>query len=78
MHTGERQTAGGRVGETAASELSACRVRMGLEIGRLKTGTPPRLHRHSIDFAAFEPQWGDPRAARLRFSMNIKLAGRRR
>ncbi len=59
MHTGERQTAGGRVGEAAATGLSACLARLGLEMGRLKTGTPPRLRRQSIDYAALEAQPGD-------------------
>jgi len=59
MHTGERKSEGGRVGEAAAKGLSGCLARLGLELGRLKTGTPPRLHRDSIDFAAFEPQPGD-------------------
>jgi tRNA uridine 5-carboxymethylaminomethyl modification enzyme len=59
MHTGERKTEGGRVGEAAARGLSGCLSRLGLELGRLKTGTPPRLHRDSIDFAAFERQPGD-------------------
>jgi tRNA uridine 5-carboxymethylaminomethyl modification enzyme len=59
MHTGERQTRGGRVGEAAAMGLSPCLARLGLELGRLKTGTPPRLRRRSIDFAAFELQPGD-------------------
>src|SRR5207244_5683563 len=59
MHTGERKTEGGRVGEAAAKGLSPCLARLGLELGRLKTGTPPRLHRPSINFAAFEPQPGD-------------------
>jgi tRNA uridine 5-carboxymethylaminomethyl modification enzyme len=59
MHTGERKTEGGRVGEAAACGLSGCLSRLGLELGRLKTGTPPRLHRDSIDFAAFERQPGD-------------------
>jgi tRNA uridine 5-carboxymethylaminomethyl modification enzyme len=63
MHTGERQTAGGRVGEAAATGLSACLLQLGLEMGRLKTGTPPRLRRQSIDFSAFELQPGDPRPA---------------
>jgi tRNA uridine 5-carboxymethylaminomethyl modification enzyme len=39
--------------------LSPCLARLGLELGRLKTGTPPRLRRRSIDFAAFELQPGD-------------------
>ena len=59
MHTGERQTQGGRVGEAAAQGLSGCLARLGLEMGRLKTGTPPRLQRQSIDFAPFEKQPGD-------------------
>src|SRR4051794_29998385 len=40
MHTGERQTQGGRVGEAAATGLSGCLAKLGLELGRLKTGTP--------------------------------------
>jgi tRNA uridine 5-carboxymethylaminomethyl modification enzyme len=59
MHTGESKTEGGRVGEAAAKGLSGCLQKLGLEMGRLKTGTPPRLHRQSIDFTAFEPQPGD-------------------
>ncbi len=59
MHTGEQKTEGGRVGESAAKGLSACLAKLGLEVGRLKTGTPPRLHRDSIDFSKFELQPGD-------------------
>lgn len=59
MHTGENKTEGGRVGEAAAKGLSGCLARLGLELGRLKTGTPPRLHKDSIDFTRFEPQEGD-------------------
>ncbi len=59
MHTGEKKTTGGRVGEAAASGLSGCLMRLGLELGRLKTGTPPRLKRQSIDFSKFESQPGD-------------------
>src|SRR4051794_21579073 len=59
MHTGERKTEGGRVGESAARGLSRCLERLGLELGRLKTGTPPRLDRKTIDFEKFEVQLGD-------------------
>ena len=59
MHTGESQTAGGRVGEAGASGLSACLARLGLDLGRLKTGTPPRVRRQTVDFAALQPQPGD-------------------
>jgi tRNA uridine 5-carboxymethylaminomethyl modification enzyme len=59
MHTGETKTEGGRVGEAAATGLSGCLAGLGLELGRLKTGTPPRLHKDTIDFSRFEPQAGD-------------------
>ena len=59
MHTGETKSTGGRFGEPAANYLSVSLEKLGLELGRLKTGTPPRLHRDSIDFAALEVQPGD-------------------
>src|SRR5207247_9804154 len=63
MHTGESKTEGGRVGEASAKGLSGCLARLGLELGRLKTGTPPRLHRDSIDFSKFAQQPGDEEPA---------------
>lgn len=59
MHTGPRRTEGGRVGEPAAHGLSAALLRFGLSLGRFKTGTPPRVHRDSVDFSACTPQPGD-------------------
>ena len=59
MHTGTRQTPGGRVGEAAARGLSGSLARLGLSLGRFKTGTPPRVHRDSVDYAACSPQKGD-------------------
>ena len=59
MHTGEKQTEGGRVGEQAAVGLSGSLARLGLTLGRLKTGTPPRLHRDTIDFSRLDEQPGD-------------------
>ena len=47
MHTGEQKTEGGRVGEPAALGLSAGLARVGLRLGRFKTGTPPRSGRTS-------------------------------
>ncbi len=59
MHTGTRRTPGGRVGETAAHGLSASLVSLGLALGRFKTGTPPRVHRESVDYEACAAQEGD-------------------
>jgi tRNA uridine 5-carboxymethylaminomethyl modification enzyme len=59
MHIGTNQQAGGRSGEAAATGLSASLKEVGLELGRLKTGTPPRLLRRSIDFSRTEVQNGD-------------------
>jgi tRNA uridine 5-carboxymethylaminomethyl modification enzyme len=59
IHIGDTQVPGGRIGEHAARALSECLAELGLERGRLKTGTPPRLHRDSIDWDAMEPQPGD-------------------
>src|SRR5262249_31973420 len=59
MHIGLNQQAGGRAGEPAAMGLSGSLVELGLELGRLKTGTPPRLLRRSIDFRRTEVQPGD-------------------
>ncbi len=59
MHQGERKTPGGRVGEGAASAMSETLRRLGFELARLKTGTPPRVRRSSIDWDALEMQTGD-------------------
>ncbi|HKD16876.1 MAG TPA: tRNA uridine-5-carboxymethylaminomethyl(34) synthesis enzyme MnmG [Thermoanaerobaculia bacterium] len=59
MHTGTRQTEGGRIGEAPSRGLSAALGSAGLRLGRFKTGTPPRLHRDTIDYAACAPQEGD-------------------
>ena len=59
MHIGSNQQSGGRAGESAAMSLSGSLKELGLELGRLKTGTPPRLLRRSIDFSKTDAQSGD-------------------
>ncbi|HVU27620.1 MAG TPA: tRNA uridine-5-carboxymethylaminomethyl(34) synthesis enzyme MnmG [Verrucomicrobiae bacterium] len=59
MHIGGNQQSGGRSGDAAAINLSSSLKELGLELGRLKTGTPPRLLRRSIDFNKTEIQHGD-------------------
>src|SRR5882724_7435290 len=59
IHVGEQQTPAGRMGEAPAIGLSLTLERLGLSLGRLKTGTPPRLDGSTIDWGAVEMQPGD-------------------
>src|SRR5581483_8214799 len=60
MHSGETRTQGGRFGEPSAEGLSDSLRAFGLELGRLKTGTPPRVAKDSVDFSRLEEAPGDP------------------
>jgi tRNA uridine 5-carboxymethylaminomethyl modification enzyme len=59
MHIGEQRSSGGRAGDRASKGLSACLESLGLVLGRLKTGTCPRLDGRTIDYADLEVQMGD-------------------
>jgi tRNA uridine 5-carboxymethylaminomethyl modification enzyme len=59
IHIGLNHFPAGRAGEASAEHLSDCMRDLGFEVGRLKTGTPPRLDRDTIDFSAMIPQLGD-------------------
>ena len=78
IHIGERSFQAGRSGEPAASALGNCIRDLGFEWGRLKTGTPPRLDRRTIDFNVFEAQPGDdtptPFSFRTREPLHNKIA----
>jgi tRNA uridine 5-carboxymethylaminomethyl modification enzyme len=59
IHIGLNHFPAGRAGEASAEHLSDCMRDLGFEVGRLKTGTPPRLDRDTIDFSVMLPQLGD-------------------
>ncbi len=59
MHVGHESFASGRAGEFPSIGLADCLAGLGLRLGRLKTGTPPRLDAKTIDFSRTEAQWGD-------------------
>ncbi|MFC1650800.1 tRNA uridine-5-carboxymethylaminomethyl(34) synthesis enzyme MnmG [Candidatus Latescibacterota bacterium] len=59
IHIGDRQIHAGRAGEFPSDKLSENLSKMGFELGRMKTGTPPRLRKSTIDFSRFEEQFGD-------------------
>lgn len=59
IHIGEKRFGGGRVGEKAATGLTAQLLGLGFESGRMKTGTPPRIDGRSLDWDLMEEQKGD-------------------
>jgi tRNA uridine 5-carboxymethylaminomethyl modification enzyme len=71
MHTGFEQTSGGRLGDQAAMGLSGSLENLGFKLGRLKTGTPPRLHKDSIDYSKTEAQPGDEKPIPFSFYHRI-------
>jgi tRNA uridine 5-carboxymethylaminomethyl modification enzyme len=67
IHIGETQYGGGRSGERASVGISAALEELGFEVGRLKTGTPPRIDGRSINYEALEIQYGDDDASPFSF-----------
>jgi tRNA uridine 5-carboxymethylaminomethyl modification enzyme len=61
IHVGDTRQRAGRAGEFPADDLSDALRGLGLTLGRLKTGTSPRLRRSTIDYAGLTGQWGDER-----------------
>ncbi len=71
MHIGHKQISGGRVGDKASTGISDQLAAEGIEVGRLKTGTPPRLLKSSIDFSQTEEQWGDEKVYPFSYHSNV-------
>jgi tRNA uridine 5-carboxymethylaminomethyl modification enzyme len=68
LHRGPRMWPGGRIDEPAADYLSDALQRAGLRLGRLKTGTPPRVDGRTLDYARLAEQPSDPKCVRFSFS----------
>jgi tRNA uridine 5-carboxymethylaminomethyl modification enzyme len=67
LHCGAKMWSGGRIDEPAAENLSAGLQRLGLRLGRLKTGTPPRIDGRTLDYSRLTEQPGDPDPVRFSF-----------
>ncbi|MDA0991095.1 MAG: FAD-dependent oxidoreductase, partial [Verrucomicrobia bacterium] len=74
IHVGHTQTPGGRLGVDSSENLSSSFAALGFRLGRLKTGTPPRLHRDSLDYAKMEVQPGEDPPAFLSWQANRENA----
>ena len=68
VHIGDVSYSAGRAGEASAEKLSESFMSLGFEIGRLKTGTPPRVNAHTVDFDVMEIQPGDENPRPFSFS----------
>jgi tRNA uridine 5-carboxymethylaminomethyl modification enzyme len=73
IHVGDVQYAAGRAGESSADKAAEGLVGLGFEIGRLKTGTPPRVNGRSIDFSAMEEQPGDDPPRTFSYELDAPL-----
>ena len=70
MHTGLEQSPGGRGGDPSSDKLASKLRNLNLKVGRLKTGTPPRLHKDTIDWSLLTPQPGDTPTPLLSYVSN--------
>lgn len=77
IHVGEKQFGGGRMGEKAATGITAQLESLGFESGRMKTGTPPRIDGRTIDYSKLEIQEGDEDPSKFSYLDTPKLATQR-
>ncbi len=68
IHIGEKKFGGGRTGEKSATGLTEQLVSLGIESGRMKTGTPPRVDGRSLNYSLMEEQWGDEKRGRFSYT----------
>ena len=72
VHIGDECHPAGRAGEPPTRTLATSLRECGFEMGRLKTGTPPRLHRRSIDFSSLTAEFGDDEVVPFSFMTNVR------
>ena len=70
MHTGLEQSPGGRIGDPSSEKLAKKLRKLNLSVGRLKTGTPPRLNKNTINWDLLSPQSGDTPTPLLSYTSN--------
>ena len=76
IHVGPTTRTGGRMGELSAERLSGSLKELGFELGRLKTGTPPRLNGRTIDYSGLQEQPGDPEPKAFSFRTQTSQEGK--
>ncbi len=77
IHIGEKNFGGGRAGEKASVGLTADLEKLGFESGRMKTGTPPRVDKRSIDFSKMEEQLGNENPEKFSYTDTPSLKEQR-
>ena len=78
MHCGERNAEGGRAGDAASHGITEALVKIGFEVGRMKTGTPARIDGRSVDFSVLEEQPGDAEPSKFSFSSDTQIVKEQR
>ncbi|WP_293312201.1 tRNA uridine-5-carboxymethylaminomethyl(34) synthesis enzyme MnmG [Pedobacter sp. UBA5917] len=68
IHIGEKKFGGGRTAERSSTGITEQLVELGMESGRMKTGTPPRVDGRSLDYSKMEEQWGDEDRSKFSFT----------
>ncbi|WP_129717293.1 tRNA uridine-5-carboxymethylaminomethyl(34) synthesis enzyme MnmG [Pedobacter sp. SYP-B3415] len=68
IHIGDKKFGGGRTAERASTGITEQLIELGLEAGRMKTGTPPRVDGRSLDYSKMEEQWGDEERCKFSFT----------
>ena len=68
LHCGRQNATGGRAGDAASFGITEKLASLGIEVGRMKTGTPVRIDARTVDFSRLEPQDGDEKPSQFSFS----------